>query len=297
MTLSDAPAGITAPEFSGDAGAPGRERNLERWLAARGTVVIGYSGGVDSAYLASVAVDVLGPDRTLGVIGRSASYPESQWVTARHVADGIGLRVREIATDELADPRYAANPSNRCYYCKTDLWSRVVPLALELGFSTVVDGTNADDLNGHRPGVAAAREWRVESPLADVGLGKREIRALSAIRGLPTWDQPASPCLSSRLPTGTAVTPLRLARVEAAERAARDAGVRGDLRVRYHGDTARIEMTEAEMARWRTAGGRAALRQAVAGAGFARVEIDLRGFRSGKADDAPDAAAIDVLEG
>jgi len=275
--------------------AAGREHALVNWLTAKGSVLIGYSGGVDSTYLAAVALDVLGADATLAVIGRSASYPESQWVTAREVADRIGLTVREIATDEMSDPRYAANPSNRCYFCKTELWSRLVPLAHELGISAVVDGTNADDLADHRPGMAAAREWGVESPLATVGLGKQEIRALSAARGLPTWNQPSSPCLSSRLPTGTEVTPLRLARVEAAERAARAIGVQGDLRVRYHGATARVEVTAAEVERWRSAAYRSVLRDAVASAGFDRVELDLRGFRSGKANDAADAATVDVL--
>ena len=277
--------------------AQARERALVHWLTERGSVLIGFSGGVDSSYLAAVALESIGRDRTLGVIGRSASYPESQWAAARRLADDIGLAVREVATDELADPRYAANPSNRCYFCKTELWSHLVPLARELGLAAVVDGTNADDLTGHRPGMIAAREWGVESPLAVAGLTKLEIRTLSAQRGLPTWDQPSSPCLSSRLPTGTEVTPLRLGKVEAAERAARAAGVRGDLRVRYHGDTARVEMTGTEVERWRSGALRSALRAAVAGAGFDRVELDLRGFRSGRANDTADAGAIDVLEG
>ncbi len=289
--VSPAPGGI-APDDSA-----AREQALARWLARRGSVLVGYSGGVDSAYLAAVALATLGPDRTLAVIGRSASYPEAQWATAREVAAHIGLPVREVETREMADPRYAANPSNRCYYCKAELWSRLVPLAREMGFAAVVDGTNADDLGGHRPGMLAAREWRVESPLAEVGFTKAAIRAQSERRGLPTWDQPSSPCLSSRLPTGTAVTPLRLARVEAAERAARDVGVRGDLRVRYHGQTARIELSPPELERWRGGEGSAALGAAVAAAGFSRVELDLRGFRAGKANDLADASDILVLQG
>ena len=273
------------------------EVQLSSWLRSRGSVLIGYSGGVDSAYLAAVALDVLGPALTLAVIGRSASYPEEQWQRARDLGARIGLPLLEIETEELNDPRYAANPSNRCYYCKSELWSRLVPIARERRLTVVADGTNADDIHGHRPGMASAREWGVKSPLADAGLTKAAIRELSRTRGLPTWDAPASPCLSSRLPTGTAVTPLRLAKVEAAERAARVAGVRGDLRVRYHGDTARVELAAAELPRWRHGEGRDALRAAVAAAGFSRVELDLRGFRSGRASESADAADLLVLDG
>lgn len=282
----------TAPEGP----AVEREHALLEWLVARGSVLIGYSGGVDSAYLAAVALDALGPDRTIGVIGRSPSYPEAQWVTAREIAATIGLPVREITTQEMNDPRYAANPSNRCYFCKTELWSLLAPLARELGFSTVADGTNADDLHGHRPGARAAREWDVASPLAEVGLTKAEIRMLSALRGLPTWDQPSSPCLSSRLPTGTAITPLRLAKVEAAERAVRSLGVCGDLRVRYHGETARVEMNAGELEAWRTGDSRRLLRDRVVAAGFTTVELDLRGFRSGMTNQPIDAGSLDILE-
>jgi uncharacterized protein len=288
---------VTPRDLPNDqATAQGRERALAAWLGARGSVLIGYSGGVDSAYLAAVAVEALGPTRVIGVIGRSPSYPESQWIAAREVAVAIGLPVRELATNELDDPRYAANPSNRCYFCKTELWSRLVPLARELGIEGVVDGTNADDVRVHRPGLRAAREWGVASPLAEVGLTKAEIRLLSAWRGLPTSDRPSSPCLSSRLPTGTQVTPLRLAKVEAAERAVRALGIRGDLRVRYHGETARVEMDAAELGAWRTGVPRRTLRAAVSAAGFARVELDLRGFRSGLTDQPADLASLDVLE-
>lgn len=258
-----------------------KEQRLIEWLRARGSVLLGFSGGVDSAYLGVVAVEALGADRVLAVIGRSASYPEEQWATARGVAERFGVPVLEVETNELADPRYAANPTTRCYFCKSELWSRLLPIARERGFAVVVDGTNADDLGGHRPGMAAARERDVASPLADVGMTKAEIRERSRLRGMPTWAQPASPCLSSRIPYGIAVTPERLRRIERAERALRALGIAGDLRVRYHGDLARVELSREELSHWLEREASARLAEAVREAGFARVTLDLRGFRSG----------------
>ena len=193
--------------------AADREDALAAWLRDRGRVAIGFSGGVDSAYLAVVARKTLGVENVLAIIGRSASYPAEQWATARNVADSFGVSVVELDTDELNDPRYAANPANRCYFCKTELWSRLVPLARERGFSTIVDGTNADDLGDYRPGAQAAKEHDVHSPLANLGFTKAEIRERSRLLGIPTWSQPSSPCLSSRLPYGTSVTPQRLGQV------------------------------------------------------------------------------------
>jgi uncharacterized protein len=262
-----------------------KEGRLIEWLRAQRAVAIGYSGGVDSAYLAAIAIRAVGAEHVLGVVGRSASYPESQWVAAREVATMIGLPLLEIETDELNDPRYAANPSNRCYFCKTELWSRVVPAARERGITVVADGTNADDLLGHRPGALAAREHGVVSPLAMFEFSKDEIRTRSRAIGLPTWQQPSSPCLSSRIPYGTPVTIGRLRRVEAAEAALRELGVTGDLRVRHFGTRARVELGAAELQRWSEPEGRARLDAAVRNAGYDAVELDPRGFRSGALND------------
>ena len=258
-----------------------REAALAVWLASRGRVAIGYSGGVDSAYLAVVARRTLEADAVLAIIGRSASYPAEQWSMARRVAADFDVPVVELDTDELSDPRYAANPSNRCYFCKSELWGKLVPVAHARGFGTVVDGTNADDLSDYRPGAQAAREHAVASPLAELGFTKGEIRLRSRALGLPTWHQPSSPCLSSRLPYGTGVTVERLGQVERAERALRTLGIEGDLRVRYHDELARVELSQDALAHWLAPERVARLRDAVRAAGFARVALDLRGFRSG----------------
>jgi uncharacterized protein len=272
-----------------------KEVALTDWLRSHGSVLIGFSGGVDSAYLACVALESLGAERVLAVIGRSASYPAEQWTRAREVAGRFGVPVLELDTDEINDPRYAANPSNRCYFCKTELWSRLVPVARDRGLAVVVDGTNADDGRDHRPGKGAAVEHGVRSPLAELGFTKEEIRALSHDRDIPTWSTPSSPCLASRIPFGTEVTPLRLGKIEAAERALRAIGVTGDLRVRYYGNSARVELSSAELERWRTTDGRRAVHAAVTEAGFETVELDLRGFRSGSLNRANEQPVVELL--
>ena len=273
---------MTVPaELTAITTAEERENALFAWLRARGSVLLGFSGGVDSAYLASVAVEALGRDRVLGVIGRSASYPEEQWLAALDIAARIGLRVEEVDTDEMRDSRYVANPSNRCYFCKSELWGKLAPLARERGLAVVVDGTNADDTGGHRPGMRAANEHGIASPLAEVGMTKRDVRERSRARGLPTWSRPSAPCLASRIQYGLHVTSERLAQVESAERALRELGITGDLRVRHHGDLARIELSRDMLSRWLAPAALRTLTAAVRAAGFARVAVDLRGFRSG----------------
>lgn len=243
------------------------------------SVLLGYSGGVDSALLAVLLRQELGKDRMFAAIGRSDSYPEAQWRAAIEVAARFDIPLLEIHTHELEDPNYLANPTNRCFYCKTELWRRLVPLARERGLAVVCDGTNADDLHEHRPGKAAGIEAGVRSPLAEVGLTKAEIRAASRELGLPTWDAPAAPCLSSRVQYGLAITPSRLKQVEASEAYLRDLGITGDLRVRHLGDLARLEV-EPTWIPWIEAR-RAPIRAHLATLGFAQVEVDPRGYRRG----------------
>jgi uncharacterized protein len=258
-----------------------KEDVLAHWLRKLGSVLVGYSGGVDSAYLACIARATLGREGTLAVVGRSAAYPEDQWNHARTVAWQFDIPLLEVPTDELQDPRYAANPTNRCYHCKTVLWQTLAPIAAARGLAIVIDGTNADDLADHRPGHRAAQERGVRSPLAELRFSKADIRALSQRRGIPGWANPSSPCLASRLPYGFAVTAERLAQVERAEAALRALGISGNLRVRHHGDLARVELDATELQQWLLPEPRRTLRHALLAGGFERVALDLRGFRSG----------------
>ena len=252
---------------------------LEHHLQSMGRVLLGFSGGVDSALLAVAGRRALGPGRFLAVIGRSASYPEAQWRAAHELADRFDVPVHELDTRELEDPRYLRNAPDRCYFCKSELWDRLAAVAAEQGFDTVIDGTNADDLGEHRPGMRAGRERSVRSPLAELGWSKAEVRSASRRLGLPAWDAPAAPCLSSRIRYGLGVTPERLRQVELAEEFVRSLGVRGDLRVRHHGDLARIEVAPGEMGLLREAW--LLVQTRLAELGFDRVELDPAGYRRG----------------
>jgi uncharacterized protein len=252
---------------------------LQSHLGTLGRVLLGYSGGVDSALLAVAARRALGANRFLAVIGRSASYPEAQYQVALELAGRFDLPLLELATGELDDPSYRANPANRCYFCKRELWTRLAAVAKERGFDTIIDGTNADDLTEHRPGMQAGAERSIRSPLAELGWSKAMVREAAQGLGLPTWDAPASPCLSSRIRYGLEVTPARLRQVEEAESHLRQLGVTGDLRVRHRGDHASIEVAPALIptveAHWEE------VERFLGDLGFSRVQLDRRGYRRG----------------
>jgi uncharacterized protein len=255
-----------------------KEARLKEILTACGSVCVGYSGGVDSVYLAKVAHEVLGKERMIAVLGVSASLPALQRDVALQCARDFDIPLAELPTDEMNDANYVANPSNRCYFCKTELWTKLGAYATQQGYSVVVDGTNADDVSDHRPGMRAADEAAIRSPLLEAKLTKAEIRQLSRAAGLPTWDMPSAPCLSSRLAYGVSVTPERLQQVETAEERIRALGFR-EFRVRHHGDAARLEFAPAELDRAVAAGRR--IYEEVADLGFDRILLDVEGYRRG----------------
>jgi uncharacterized protein len=268
---------------SGDAGPAGDATRREAALLGRlrdlPSLVVAYSGGVDSAYLAWAATRVLG-DRALCVTADSPSYPERHRAMALRIAGEFGFRHEVIATAELERPAYRANGADRCYHCKHELYTELTTLARDRGYAAVADGNNADDRGDYRPGRRAAREFGVISPLDEVGLTKHDIRARSLAAGLPTWDEPASACLSSRVPYFSEVTPEKLRAIEQGEDALRALGFRV-LRVRHHGEVARIELGRDELARAVEPEIARAIDAALRAAGFKYVALDLKGYRLG----------------
>jgi uncharacterized protein len=255
-----------------------KQRALQENLASLGSVVVAYSGGVDSAFLACVAHDTLG-DRAVAVTADSPSYPERHRRMAVAIAERFGLRHEIIRTGELERPDYRANPVNRCYFCKHELYTHLARIASDR-HAVVVDGNNADDRGDYRPGRQAAREFGVRSPLDEVDLGKDEIRELSRRAGLPTWDEPASACLSSRIPYHSEVTDEKLRTIERAEERLRALGFRV-CRVRHHDELARIEIGREELARALDPELSATIVRELKAVGYRHVTIDLQGYRSG----------------
>jgi pyridinium-3,5-biscarboxylic acid mononucleotide sulfurtransferase len=277
------PEAVARPSAKGEGtrltSVAAKERRLRDLLASYDSVVVAFSGGVDSAYLAWVATQVLGP-AALSVTADSPSYSDHHRQLALRVAREFDLHHEIISTSELDQPEYRANPVNRCYYCKRELYTALSALARARGFDVVADGSNADDRGDYRPGRRAAREFGVRSPLDEAELTKADIRELSHHAGLPTWDEPASACLSSRIPYHSEVTGEKLRMIEAAEQELRDMGFRV-CRVRHHDTLARLEIGRDEMARALDPALRDRIVSALRKVGYQHVTIDLQGYRMG----------------
>lgn len=282
MIGSGAPSAARGRAYNGRCVETPLERKQERLfdlLAGMGKVLVAYSGGTDSAYLAWAASSVLGED-ALAVTADSASIPESHKRDAADFAERFGIRHRVIETSEFENPDYARNDPNRCFHCKDELFRRMSELGSTLGVSTIAYGVNKDDTTDFRPGHRAAKEHAVRAPLLEAGLAKSEIRALSRAAGLPTWDRPAAACLSSRIPYGTRVTRENVKIVEAGEEALSRLGFRV-YRVRYHGELARIEIGRDELHRALDHNMADAFVRAFQDLGFRYVTLDLAGYRQG----------------
>jgi uncharacterized protein len=263
--------------------AADKERALCATLVSLESVIVAYSGGVDSAYLAYIASRTLG-NRAVAVTADSPSYPERHRALAIRIASEFGLQHEIIHTSELERPEYRANPANRCYYCKHELYTHLSRIA-QSRHAIVVDGNNADDRGDFRPGRQAAREFGVRSPLDEADLTKEEIRELSHRAGLPTWDEPASACLSSRIPYHTEVTDEKLRTIERAENALRALGFRV-CRVRHHDELARIEIARSEMPRALEPEMAATIVRELKAIGYKYVSLDLQGYRMGSLNEA-----------
>ncbi len=264
--------------------------NLQALIRQCGSALVAYSGGVDSALVMAVAHRELG-ERALACIGVSPSYPTREMRDAVKLAEAIGAPFRLVNTEEHLDANYAANPNNRCYFCKSELHDQLHAVAQAEGWQVVLDGNNASDVGDYRPGMQAARERGVRSPLLEAGITKPDVRALAQELGLPVWDKPAMACLSSRVPHGTPITPELLRQIEAAEDVLVDLGFR-QFRVRHHGEVARLELPAEEFPL--ALAQHAQLNERIKASGYRFVALDLGGFRSGSLNGATTSTTISL---
>jgi uncharacterized protein len=257
-----------------------KKKKLNNIFQEMGSVLVAFSGGVDSTFLLKTALDVLGGENVLAVTAASSTYPKAELEEARALASRLGVRHLVIESEETEIPEFVQNPPNRCYYCKRELFGKLKNIAEEQGLNAVVDGANLDDQSDYRPGSRAATELGVRSPLQEAGLTKDDIRQLSKALGLPTWDKPSFACLSSRFPYGTAISAEKLERVDAAERFLREKGFR-QVRVRHYDYTARIEVAPSEIRRFFDDELLAEVVKTLKSLGYTYITLDLEGYRTG----------------
>jgi pyridinium-3,5-biscarboxylic acid mononucleotide sulfurtransferase len=263
-----------------DAQTQAKYERLKEICAGLGSTLVAFSAGVDSTLLLKVCVDVLGPEKAIAVTAVSESYPSHELAQAKRLARDIGARHILVDTHELEDENYASNPNNRCFYCKQELFTTVFPIAESEGLATVSYGANLDDVGDYRPGMQAAKQLGAKAPLLEAEMGKPEIRAVSRLLGLETWDKPAFACLSSRIPYGERVTDEKLQQIDAAEVFLVSEGFR-QVRVRHHGEIARVEVPPADLPRFFEGGRNERVGRKLKEIGFRFVTLDVMGYRSG----------------